>query len=675
VILLLLGNSIAPSTTRVLLLLGANGLLQDAALSVSESGVGTETALVSIALSAADSGTGTDSAALVIGGSGADSGVGTEGAVLTVSRSVADSGTTVENGSTSKSLSGSDSGTGIDLATRGFLTTAFSVSDQGYGVEQATVVTGGSWLPAPLPDVFDFVGGDLSFPEDIEINLVNNHGFRLAPVPSAALKSVAWTLNDSGTADFDVSKLDSTAQYLMVMMCEIQIIFHNTPGPEIWWGFPTKRERKPEFSTIGCEGLSSYFKTRIVGDDQGCGAGGSLLYTSVEQTAIAYDLVHHAQLGPNYDRNIGTGGVTTGRIRSQNYDRESHGIIFDLLKAFDADVLDGGFDSDIVVTANGNSGMRVWTPFYPYMGVTQLVPLEWGTQIVDYDFKEDGLPMRTKLYVTGGTDGTTKFEAEYENAAASAMYGAMVGTTSWASELDPAWLQARASQGVIARSKPVPTFTVTVLASNHDNPVFGYYHKGDLVRVIIDDDTTHINDLYRILTITWKDDGTIDIALIDGFNPFKTPAGSASGFPAVINNLDQRIAALEQAITNPKLMPWVPQPIDYIPGTPVHLPDIPYDMPGAISVTTSPNIPAQRSFYAVGLSATLLVAGSDITEVQLLKNGIVAHSVVLNAGDVYGHNSFSSPTFFQGGVDTYAVAVIIAGTGASDLGGTIECTQ
>jgi hypothetical protein len=100
--------------------------------------------------------------------------------------------------------------------------------------------------------------------------------------------------------------------------------------------------------------------------------------------------------------------------------------------------------------------------------------------------------------------------------------------------------------------------------------------------------------------------------------------------------------------------------------------DIIFDLPGAVTASTSPPVTPKNTFRVTGLSATLGTAGSSDTTVELLKDGSVVASVTLGSGATYGHAAISPPVTFVGRTDRFAVAVSTAGTGAADLGGGIE---
>lgn len=369
--------------------------------------------------------------------------------------------------------------------------------------------SGTTYYRGPQPTTPAPAGIDLDRLDYIRVYVVDKAGNRLAPVSAAVINKCQWVLDDSGTAEVDLSKFDPGARKLLLMQNELQIVFTNTTPHEIWWGFPVRRQMKPSIQTFTLEGLLSYFKFRIV-------EFGSLTYTGVDQFDIAWNLLQVAQNGTNYDRNITASYTPSGYIRSRQFARDQHKIIYDCLKEFDADKLVNGFDQDIVVSETGN---RVWTPYYPGKGSWYQGYLEWGKDIVDYDFKDDALQMRTKIYCTGGTNGTTKFEQSFENVYASNQYGALVGVVSDGSEKDLTWLLAKAQQQVAVRSQPISQHSVTVTIDK-----LGKIHTGDSVWVRVDDFATQINAPFRVQAITWLKNETVQLDFVPpNLTGFVTP--------------------------------------------------------------------------------------------------------------------------------------------------------
>lgn len=359
----------------------------------------------------------------------------------------------------------------------------------------------------PLPGV------DLDRLDYVRVYITDMFGNRLAPLSAATIKKCSWVLNDSGACEIDLTNVDPATRRLLFMQNEIQIVFTNTTPHTVWQGFPVRRQRKPGLQVHSCEGVRSHLKYRII-------ETASQLYTSVEQFDIAWGLINIAQQGVNYNRNITASYTPSGFIRSRNYARDQHKIVFDCLKEFDADKLMNGFDADIVCD---ETGLRLWTPYYPCKGTWYQGYLEWGREIIDYDFKDDGLQMRTKIYATGGSSGIAKFEQSYENVAASNQYGALVGTVSDGAEKDLGWLLSKAQQQVAVRSVPISNYQIT-LGNDPNNPVLGKFGTGDFVWIRIDDESNQVNAPFRINSIEWQQNETVVVQFVTpNLSGFATP--------------------------------------------------------------------------------------------------------------------------------------------------------
>lgn len=357
-------------------------------------------------------------------------------------------------------------------------------------------------------------GIDLDRLDYIRVYTVDQFGKRLGQLSSSVITKVSWALNDAGTCELYVSKYDPGLGRIGVLQNELQVVFTNTNPHELWWGFPVGQELQSgqngsNHQTYTLEGLFSYFKYRIV-------EHGTLTYTSEDQFDIAWNLIQTAQTGVNYDRNIGASYLPSGVTRSRSYARDQHSYIFDILQTFNADKLVNGFDQDIVVN---ETGQRLWTPYYPAKGSWYQGYLEWGKDIIDYDLKYDGRQMRTKLYCTGGSNGSVKFEQSYENVAASNKYGALVGVVSDGSEQDLSWLLAKAQQQVAVRSQAISQHQIIVTADK-----LGKIHPGDSVWVRIDDGMNQCNAPFRVQVVTWLQNETIQLDFVPpNLTGFTTP--------------------------------------------------------------------------------------------------------------------------------------------------------
>lgn len=360
-------------------------------------------------------------------------------------------------------------------------------------------------------------GIDLDRLDYIRVYEVDQFGNRLGQLSSSILYSVKWMLNDVGTATMYVSKYDPGLGHIGTIQNELQIVFTNTDPHEVWWGFLVSEELQSgkngsNHKTYTLESLASYFKYRIV-------EHATATFTSMDQFDIVWSLIQTAQIGTNYDRNIGASYLPSGVIRSRSYARDQHSIIFDLMQTFNADVLLNGFDQEIVVD---ETGRRLWTPYYPARGSWYQGYLEWGKDILDYDLKFDGKQMRTKLYCTGGSNGTIKFEQSYENVYASNKYGALVGTVSDGSEQDLTWLLAKAQQQVAVRSQPIAQHYIIVSVDK-----LGKIHPGDSVWVRIDDGANQCSAPFRVQAVTWLQNETLQLDFVPpNLTGFTTPGAA-----------------------------------------------------------------------------------------------------------------------------------------------------
>lgn len=351
------------------------------------------------------------------------------------------------------------------------------------------------------------VGIDMERQDNVQIFIVDRFGTRYGELPGATIKNPKWVLNDTETCELDFINVDPGLVKVLLLQRELQIVWNDvinseTGYPEMMWLMVGAKKGKPGTSTRSCEGLLSWFKSRIV-------ETATLTYNDVDQLDIAWGLLQTAQTGANYDRNVGASYAPSGRHRYREYPRNQHKIIYDALKEFPA--LEGGFDLSIEVDPTGR---RMWTPWYPSKGTYKpQYALEWERNVVDYEINEAGWGVRTKLYEVGASDGVIQFEASYEDAAASGAYGAMVGVETNSGEKDVDWLADKAQKSVEKKKAPIKTVSVT--AKNTPVQLFGNIHTGDVVPCRIDDSDNYVNEDLRIKTLEWVDPQTLQLELIE----------------------------------------------------------------------------------------------------------------------------------------------------------------
>lgn len=354
---------------------------------------------------------------------------------------------------------------------------------------------------------------DITMQDSILMEVVDQYGKHKGWLNASALQSVTWTLNDSGSAQLNLTNLDPAAANLLVFGGgELKITFLNmidwlTGEPVVWQGIPMRLQRQPGQSSLTLEGLFSYFKFRIV-------EYASLMYTAQDQFDIAWGLMETYQQYTNYDRNIHASFLPSGVTRSRYYPRDMHQKIYDVVQAFRSDNLQGGFDFLIEPNA---SGERLWIPGYPHLGRLYPGLLAWGKNIVDYNLQDDGSQMMTKCYTVGGGTGGVQLEQSYEDAVASKEYGALVGTFSDSSEQDLTWLLQVATHQVSMRNIPIPNYQITC-AYDDNVPILGSIRPGDTTWVRIDDGVNQIDQTFRVQSIGWQNSPSPSV-LIQFYQP------------------------------------------------------------------------------------------------------------------------------------------------------------
>lgn len=344
---------------------------------------------------------------------------------------------------------------------------------------------------------------------EIELYVVNRQGVRLGTLVDANLNFIEWVLNGAGSAEFTIDPMSPGAQKI-TFPNEIQVWFD---GELVWWGVPWAISGGPALVTVTCEGLLSLFTIRFIDRT-------SLLYTSIDQFSIAWDLLTYAQsesVEGWRDFNINSSGfVASGVPRSRNYKRDEHAMILDLLKEFDSRELKNGFDWEIVTTGDGG---RFWTPYFPRKGTAKpnhAIQWEFGEgqrNVSDFTWKRDYATLATLAYVTGGsvTIGETTFkkEGKYEDVSASAAIQTQVQTViSEGSELDEDFLEDRAFQEVEKRKTAHPVTEVTA-ARTVDLDAFGNVVVGDWLPVMIDHGIIQVDHWHRVETLRWNADNTL----------------------------------------------------------------------------------------------------------------------------------------------------------------------
>lgn len=346
--------------------------------------------------------------------------------------------------------------------------------------------------------------------EDISLVLTNRYGVEITPLRDAKVSEITWELVEPGTASISISPLSEDAMAIELVRTEIQIWFGRVLR---WWGVPWSFSGSSDSSEIVflCEGILSYLKKRYI-DRM------SLDYDSIDQLAIGWDLISYAQdesVQANRDLNISGGTFTASGIpRSPRYERYEHKNILDALREYPG--MSNGFEYEIVLSPDGTQ--RFWTPYFPQKGSFKSeYAFQWSVDgsryVKSFTYTEDAGPLLTNPYVTGGSEGEVRFEANYEDVAASAKYGVMQEVISEGGQKDVNWLHDRAVRETELRREPIKT--VEIHSVTTEESLLGVVVEGDTVPVEIDYGRVQYQGTKRIESVKWNPDRTLTYSFVE----------------------------------------------------------------------------------------------------------------------------------------------------------------
>lgn len=348
----------------------------------------------------------------------------------------------------------------------------------------------------------------------IEVYVTNYLGKRLYPLPEASVTQITETLNDVETCTFSIPQDAPNATQIDGYSREIQVweVLEDGYTELVFCGTPVSESGDANKATFECEGVLGHLATRIV-DRM------SLLYTSIEQRTIGWNLVAYAQdesVQANRDLNIDSATFTgTTKIRSRNYDREQHATILDLLKEFSS--LKDGFDFSIEVQGDGS---RLWTPYFPSKGSllsdlrVELTEAE-SRGMLGFTYQRAYKPITTHAYVTGGQDlSSQRSEQNFEDVAASASRGVRQAVFTEGNETDPPWLLDRAKRITDARKNPVLLPTITV--GRYPLDMRRLVKVGDQLPILIKRGRAQVETARRVIQKKWNlENDTVELTLLD----------------------------------------------------------------------------------------------------------------------------------------------------------------
>jgi hypothetical protein len=232
----------------------------------------------------------------------------------------------------------------------------------------------------------------------------------------------------------------------------------------------------------------------------------ALHFEQTDQALIAAGIVEHLQ-DPAYgksDLGLAMHTPLTGVKRDRTYRHSEHGKGMEALSEFPA--LDDGLDWDIQVTPTG----RTFRTHYPRKGVDRSneLTLEWGRNIVDFNWGWDGEAAASSVIMLGTGDGSSREEGFAED---PTLYGGVtLEDVSVAPETDTYGqidtLDNRAAERLRTVRNPTLLEVFVREVSDYQGrqvSLLGILQTGDLVRCRIHRGIVNIDGaVYRIVRMS-----------------------------------------------------------------------------------------------------------------------------------------------------------------------------
>jgi hypothetical protein len=317
------------------------------------------------------------------------------------------------------------------------------------------------------------------------------------------LQSVTWELCRPGRVQFWMPWNHSKVQEIILHYHEYRLVIE---GQTRHFGPIINADTTAQGTTFTAENALGYFQRRFIEFN-------SLEFTGVDnlgidQAEIAWGLVNYAQSPVDYTVPFGLpdprtlnivqgSGSPTLRKRLRRYKWEEHAQIFDSL--YELHTVDDGID--FAIEYDDTEATREFNVYYPKkINDFDGFQVRWGRNISDFAVKEDGSRSGTKVIASGGQAGLTKFSGVFEDENASTYFGQQTALIS-SDRLDASWLTDRTKRECRQRREPPKTIEPRTIFLPES--VLLNRNEGDLVAIVIKRGRAQIEDLFRIITMTW----------------------------------------------------------------------------------------------------------------------------------------------------------------------------
>lgn len=234
----------------------------------------------------------------------------------------------------------------------------------------------------------------------------------------------------------------------------------------------------------------------------------SVSFQNADQANVLAGLVQHAQ-DTNFsksDLNIVTNCPATGVVTSVAYQWADHANIFDCMNTYNG--TDTGLDMDIVHDTAGTQ--RVFTTYYPRKGKTRTTEvLEFGKNMTDFTFSEDGEDTTTSVVELGDGSGPDRYEGfAIDTGALNGLVIEMIENAPQNTAIDALYGLA---QNRLNKTKAIVKMPEITVLETPDMPLIGVVDTGDVLPVRISYGRVQYQGNFRIarLQINPVDDSVL----------------------------------------------------------------------------------------------------------------------------------------------------------------------
>lgn len=359
--------------------------------------------------------------------------------------------------------------------------------------------------------------------------LVNRQGERMGTLEEAVFEGCTWRLNDSGELKWSISPIAPMAAAILPWATEIQLW---VDGYLRWQGIPLAATGGPQRLSWTAEGVLSWLKKRYIdittlvfGDATHRDGSGTLVPLTVEQFDIIQGLIDYAQDetpgdGAQANRNLRILAAPiegSGIVRTAQYKRDEHKVIYDCIKEFPTMFQGCDFDIDL----DPGSEFRFFHPYFPEKGTLRPeFRMEFNEDVATrnmntFGFSIDGQNMTNDVFYTGASVEGQKIEERYEDEGLAVLFGVLQSVISGGNILDRPWLHDHAHDEVTARGTPIQTYQVTSATTQEgDLSMFGQddpLETGDYIPVVIDYGAIQVNEYRRVNAITLNPNDSLTV--------------------------------------------------------------------------------------------------------------------------------------------------------------------